>query len=377
METNVRSAMPRSLPERWTGSVSAEAVAIEFAEYVDDDVSPEPLDQSAPSNIAVASDPGTPSVERPTWLKRKASVESPRSSKKSRSAKSVAAPLVTPVSTPTNRDEELTLQQRFQRWWQSPNRGACLASTIGHVVLLVLLSLFAMGQQKRSSEPFTTIISEPDSGPIQFTGVFDLSEVASGGSKGIDTLLENLDGAALRSPFSPELTMNAADIALGASGKGANGDGKGKGVGDNQGDGFADGEGFLFKMPKGGKAVQKGSFAAWTVPEDPQPRESYMIVIRIKLPVGTKQYRVSDLTGTIVGTDGFALQIPYDRTRTTATVTERGGKVVPVKLSDFLPIVDEYVQLMVNVPGASERVRDVIDLKSKLLKESQKLEIVF
>ena len=48
-----------------------------------------------------------------------------------------------------------------------------------------------------------------------------------------------------------------------------------------------------------------------------------------------------------------------------------------VKPTDFLKIVDEHVQIMVKIPGAAGLVRDTIEVRSKLLREEQRLQIVF
>jgi len=102
-----------------------------------------------------------------------------------------------------------------------------------------------------------------------------------------------------------------------------------------------------------------------------------MIVIRIKTPERSRTYRITDLSGELVGTDGYRLGIPIDRSHPDKTVTEKGGRLVPVRSSDKLRVVKGHVQIMVKVPGAPSLVRDMIELRSKMLKEEQKLEIVF
>lgn len=292
-----------------------------------------------------------------------------------RAGKSSRFPVIKPQrrKRPETDEEEFSWTQ-FLAWLKSSAGNASGASLIAHVVLFVAMSLMVLGGQKPKAE-FTTILAEPegDYGPVEFTGMLDLSEVASGGSRSLDAALTNLNLDSLRPSISPELAANAAQVAVGGKG----GQGEGAGQGDSTGDGFGDGEGFLFKMPKGGKAVAKGSFSAWTVPQDPGPGEDYMIVIRIKLPPETKFYRVSDLAGAVQGSDSYALKIPFDKEHPERNVTERKGKVVPLKLTDYLPIVEQHVQMMVKVPGAQQNVRDKIEIRSKLLKENQQLELVF
>ena len=130
-------------------------------------------------------------------------------------------------------------------------------------------------------------------------------------------------------------------------------------------------------MQYGGKAVQKGSFTAWTVPADPEPREDYVIVIRIKLPKGTRTYRISDLSGKVIGTDTYEQEITYDRKRPDAVMAEKRGRLSPVKLTDRLTVVDDHVQIMVKVQGAASLVEDTIVVRSKRLDEDQNIKIVF
>jgi hypothetical protein len=118
------------------------------------------------------------------------------------------------------------------------------------------------------------------------------------------------------------------------------------------------GGGFEYTIPKTGRAVIKGNFAAWTVPEDPTPKEAYKIVIQIKLPSHVKRYALTDLSGLIEGTDQYKQTIPQN-------------------VRGFLPVVDHQTQLVVEVPGAEALVKDTITIRSRVLSESQTLEIVF
>jgi hypothetical protein len=110
-----------------------------------------------------------------------------------------------------------------------------------------------------------------------------------------------------------------------------------------------------------GKVARKGSFAAWTVPRDPNPGQNYVIVIQIQLPADIKKLPKKDLLGsTVVGTDGFRLEIPP-----------------PGSSRGYLPGNDKEVQMVVLVPGAAQLVRDTIKIKSKALKEEHTIEIEF
>ncbi|MBX3452033.1 MAG: hypothetical protein KF777_20930 [Planctomycetaceae bacterium] len=105
-------------------------------------------------------------------------------------------------------------------------------------------------------------------------------------------------------------------------------------------------------------AVTKGSFSAWTVPEDPEPGMPYRIVIQVRLPDKIEVYRPADLRGMVIGTDGYRQTI-YIRNR------------------EPVPVVDNTVQFELRVPGASKLVRDTIRVESRILREKQVLEIVF
>jgi hypothetical protein len=119
--------------------------------------------------------------------------------------------------------------------------------------------------------------------------------------------------------------------------------------------------GLPFQMPGGGKAIVKGSFTVWTVPDDPEPYQDYLIIIQVRLPKKTREYARDDLSGLVVGTDTYEQTLPgfgFPR-----------GRLLPVK--------DDVAQLAVPVPGAERLVKDTITVESKLLKEKQKIEIVF
>lgn len=157
---------------------------------------------------------------------------------------------------------------------------------------------------------------------------------------------------------SPELgqteILNVTDFisstAVGSASSSDQKDGKGKGE---------KGTGFRFTVPKGGKAVTRGSFSAWTIPADPDVGEDYQIIIQIQLPEGTKTYRARDLSGIVSGTDSYTQRLPGP-------------------LWGELPIIDNSVQLAIPVPGAKRAfVTDTIRIRSRLLKERQTLQIQF
>ena len=263
--------------------------------------------------------------------------------------------------------ERRPAQQRLIAWLRAALAGSCGVSLLTHAMILFGLSLIEMTRPVTTPvdriEVFSAALSDADDSPGEFVILTDLSESKSGGeaSQAAGLLSNPFDD--FSPTFAPEVAANAAKTA-------------GTGT-DEDSDGLGDADGFLFKMPTGGRAVRQGSFSAWTVPADPLPREEYVIVIRIKVPSGTKTFRLSDITGNVIGTDDFVLRIPFDPKHSGATTTERSGKIAAVKPTDFLKIVDEHVQIMVKIPGAAGLVRDTIEVRSKLLREEQRLQIVF
>lgn len=128
----------------------------------------------------------------------------------------------------------------------------------------------------------------------------------------------------------------------------------GQGEGEQQGDGSMGGSGG-FAMPASGKVVTKGSFTAWTIPEDPGPKENYLIVIQVKLPPKYKSMPFDDVTGLVVGTDGYRLRINAHTSK----------------------YLNKTRQVVVRIPGAESQIRDTIHVRSQILKEEQDLTIEF
>ena len=131
------------------------------------------------------------------------------------------------------------------------------------------------------------------------------------------------------------------------------GQGHGEGEGEKTGDGTEAGG---FRMPAPGQTVVKGNFTVWTVPEDPDPGVPYDIVIQVKLPKNAK-LRWGDVSGLVVGTDGYEQRISQYSRHTRYIIRAN--------------------QVVVRVPGARNKVRDHIQVRSNMLHESQTLEIVF
>lgn len=144
-----------------------------------------------------------------------------------------------------------------------------------------------------------------------------------------------------------------------------------------QGD-IGEGDGTRFALPPGGNAVTKGSFTAWTVPEDPTPDRYYLIVIQIKLPAQVLKYRSSDLQGLVRGTDRYEQIIPWDsRCPANCMIPGPDGHPVQLRRNGRLPVKDGVAQIVIAVPPGEKLVRDTIRIKSRMLNEEQTLQIVF
>jgi hypothetical protein len=139
----------------------------------------------------------------------------------------------------------------------------------------------------------------------------------------------------------------------------------------------ANSSGVLLKIPEGGLAVTKGSFTAFTIPARPIERQSYLIVIEIKLPEGVKTYRVSDLSGKVKGSDGFDQKLPIDSRFPSAAKYPSKGKILQLKSDTVLDVEGNRAQIIIRVPGGARLVRDEISIRSRRLRESQELELIF
>jgi len=172
-------------------------------------------------------------------------------------------------------------------------------------------------------------------------------------------------------PVDPSLLENPmADASLLKDGLGETASSKG---------GSDDGaQGLAIPIPSSGIVVTKGSFTAWTVPEDPRPGQIYKIVIQVQLPENIERYKSSDLSGMVRGSDRYQQRIPWDWRQSLPTLKlGPDNKLVRLKRNGRLPINKHRVQLVIQVPGAKALVRDTIVIRSKLLKEKQQLKIVF
>jgi len=105
-------------------------------------------------------------------------------------------------------------------------------------------------------------------------------------------------------------------------------------------------------------AVTAGSFSVWTEPANPVPDEPYRIVVLIRMPDERKQYNLRDLQGVVIGSDGYRKPIPGYR-------------------HDNLPVINGYVRYEIPIVSAERLVEDVVFVRSRMLREAQRLHVRF
>lgn len=120
-------------------------------------------------------------------------------------------------------------------------------------------------------------------------------------------------------------------------------------------------------------AVTQGSFSAWAVPPNPAPMQPYQIYIQVKLPSNTISYTLADLSGNLVGTDGYQQTIGLNPAAYSSIT--KGTR--PVLGQGFNYNGSTTALLIVPVPGAASAVSDKIKISSTKLNETQDLEVIF
>jgi hypothetical protein len=250
--------------------------------------------------------------------------------------KGIAIPF---VAGPTEKAKRhIPWEKRFKEWLHGEGGKGWGISLAAHALLLIMLSLLVFSLPKADERLITT---------IDDTEVADVAALENVHIEGIpEDVVPQIDDPRFdaglpkgNNPLSPSLNS----VGLGTS------------AGSLLG---TIGGGMRLAIPS--QAITQGSFTVWTVPEDPQPGQQYVIMIQVKLNTAVKRYPKSDLKGNVVGTDGYKDYF--------------GG---PTE-SGYLPISDNAVQLQACfVPGAADLVKDVITVESKILDEKQVIEIVF
>lgn len=110
------------------------------------------------------------------------------------------------------------------------------------------------------------------------------------------------------------------------------------------------------QLPRG--AIVQGSFTVFADPPNPIEGQDYFVHIRIRLPSSVLNYQRSDLSGTLVGTDGYTHTIGA------------------WELERFNPAQGSS-ELILFIPGARRGVSDTLRVTSRVLSESQTIFIRF
>lgn len=295
------------------------------------------------------------SAARPGWLKSRpaASASSPPPLPAAAAAPLVKAetpelpetPAVDPIAFAKRYPKSFLgwlafLWASFLHWWQSLYVGWGMTTSLllhGSVAVTLAFSYFSL---------------QPDRGML-ISGSFD--EVRDG--EQFDEMLDSrLDTSFGDKAASLEFVATTAMSDLSMMTSAENLIGGTEGSGEQAGEEASSSMAMNIAVPE--SAITRGSFTVWTEPEQPLPRVPYDIIIQVKLPPSAKFYRLNDLTGFVKGTDGYQKQIRY-------TPNERRG------------VKDGFVQVNVRIPGAAQLVKDVIQIRSRLLDEEQTIEIIF
>ncbi|MFG0295844.1 MAG: hypothetical protein ACF8PG_08040 [Maioricimonas sp. JB045] len=272
-------------------------------------------------------------------------------------------PPAPPVTGTLGAGADESWSDRFVNWFIGGEATGFGISLIVHAILLAILSIQVISQFD-PGPIFTTVVEESVPGDSEFAAPIDTE---------LDRPWEDAaaeDREFLQPDVSEVSTLplfNASEASDGSGGVEASGEAGG---------------GIRLFEPE--NAVRKGSFTAWWIPEadrfgekveagqNPRPGQNYRIVIQIRVPEKLRVYRLSDLKGDVIGTDGYRQRIPQQ-----AYIVSPDGELSSARRRRSVPVREGIVQLVFRVPGARADVRDTITVESKMLKEEQLLELVF
>lgn len=280
--------------------------------------------------------------------KRSGEKAQPRSSKRKSPASAVRIQQLAP--------EELSRQQKAIRWLAGFAAVGYGVSLLIHVVMLILFSLFVL--------------------PHAFDNRFQINATEGEQEGAEDKLVEIVDTRLDFPAPKPDLMtpVNLIPIPLPKDDSARVIETIQQRIEADLGD--FDGEDGGGAFPVGGKkgknAVTKGSFTAWTIPDDPLPGKPYFIFIEVNFPKKIRRYDSKDLSGHVIGTDGYTTPVGF----------YGGGRITPEGRWHERRYYGRFnrrkKQLVIRIPPAREAlVEDTIKVRSKVLKEEQSLKIVF
>jgi len=342
-------AIPEWMLKRRALQTGAASLNHEENSAVPHTLAPETLKSDIASNrpeVEITKGVETPRRAPPAWFRSKKPGAVAAGATKP-SAQVQTAVLATGIALPpiaVDEPESLEWHEELrERWLGKAALRSFAISIFMHILVALPLSLLVF-RQEITDYGLSTLLAvqeeEATGDVLDETPAFQLD--TSGGSTG-----ESLDSILTARSVSNDLGLSTLKVPDDVGGLSK---GEGDGVGDQIGNSLGG-----YKMPAGGKAVSKGSFTAWTVPDDPAPGEDYKIVIQVKYTKKSQKIPSGDITGSVIGTDKYRLMI-----------TPRTSEVIA-----------EANQVVIFVPGAAARVRDTIRVYSAMLKENQRIEIVF
>ena len=261
----------------------------------------------------------------------------------STSRRKVSKPIITVDAEPT--EVPSTMEGWVKRWISNQGMIGIGVSLLVHALVLLILACFLVGQVRKVEEVslWGTAGNSDEVGDTtietELPGDIDAGESAP---LQMTSVSESLDSIGPHGTIAESMRVGGLGGGNG-HGQGVSGDGNGMGVAGP-------------KVP--GHAQTKGSFSAWPDPRDPKPGEDYFIVIQIRLPKNITKYRGSDVSGNVIGTDGYRQAIRF-------------------KPNETIDVEDGAVQMRIFVPGGGRLIRDTIRVESKILKEKQTFEIEF
>lgn len=251
-------------------------------------------------------------------------------------------------------------------------------SLILHSMLLIILALIVVPVAREEDVPeLTTVLDDAGDKRVIFDQPIDTDmSTPAPGAVGFNML----DSKLLEPTFEKATPIPNANVGKVTSIIGEEGGGGDNGAGVQSG-----------RISEPRNAVRAGSYSVWAQPikggrliggklvlgeagAAPKVSQDYFIVIRLKVPAGRSRVSISDLSGMVIGTDGYRQLIPDEAYfySTQGQLMRAGGS------NRIVPIIDGTVEILIRVPGADiPQVRDTITVHSKMLDERQELELVF
>ena len=230
---------------------------------------------------------------------------------------------------------------RMQRYFDAVGFGSSLGV---HLLILLVLWFWLLPQIPKDEPMIVSSMGNNSEGPL-FEDIPDLEIEVTEINRDVPTL--TVDSA------SQALSVNSLLAVAG----GTAGEGNSSGVG--------------FPRPGSGRVFSKGSFTAWTIPDDPEPYKPYLIIIQVRLPNSITKYSQNDISGQLVGDDGYETPIGSWRG---GRISRQGENFDKKYYGDFDMAAKQFV---IKIPGGKQKVKDRIEIESNILKEKQVIIIEF